>query len=120
MTLDIKPDEALRLMHEVSLGLVRGKSPGVMPDFTVRQLAILFTIYLEAPPHTVRGLAGRLGVGKPVVTRALTSMGKQGMVARMRDEKDKRNVVIHRTPKGSSTVATLANMVHAKARELGV
>ena len=31
------------------------------PDLTMRQAAILLTVYLEAPPHTVRGLAERLG-----------------------------------------------------------
>ena len=32
-----------------------------------RQLALLLTVYLTPPPHTVRGLAETLNVAKPVV-----------------------------------------------------
>ncbi|HXV74238.1 MAG TPA: MarR family transcriptional regulator, partial [Sphingomonadales bacterium] len=63
------------------------------PDLSVRQLTVLLSIYLEPPPHTVRGLAAKLQVTKPVITRALNSMGKLGLVSRRRDEKDKRNVL---------------------------
>ena len=50
------------------------------PDLSVRQISILLTIYLEAPPHTVRDLARKLDVSKPVITRALDSMGKMELV----------------------------------------
>jgi hypothetical protein len=56
------------------------------PDLSARQMAILLTVYLEAPPHTVRGLAGKLAVSKPVITRALDSMGKHNLVTRRRDD----------------------------------
>ena len=49
----MRTEVALRLLHDVSLGQVRAG----MPDLTPRQLAILTIIYLDAPPHTVRGLA---------------------------------------------------------------
>ncbi len=119
MTLEIKPEQALRLLHDVSLGLVHAKAPDALPDFTLRQIAILLTIYLENPPHTVRGLARKLGVGKPVITRALDAMGKRDIVARRRDERDKRNVVIQRTVKGSLTVESLGDLVRDKARDIG-
>ncbi len=35
------------------------------PDLSIRQMTILLTIYLEAPPHTIRDLAKKLGVSKP-------------------------------------------------------
>ena len=54
---------------------------------STRQITILLTVYLEAPPHTVRELAQKLGVSKPVITRALDSMGKHRTAARRRDEK---------------------------------
>lgn len=113
--LEIKPTQALRLWREVHLDLVRD----TQPDLSVRQVAILLTIYLELPPHTVRGLAARLGVTKPVITRALDSMGKLGLVSRKRDEFDKRNVVIQRTVAGALAVEHLADLVMARARELG-
>lgn len=112
--LEIKPTQALRLWREVHLDLVRD----TQSDLSVRQTAILLTIYLELPPHTVRGLAARLGVTKPVITRALDSMGKLGLVSRKRDEYDKRNVVIQRTVAGALAVEHLADLVTTRARDL--
>ena len=54
MAIELKPSQALRLMHDVSLGLVREDKAGMAPDFTLRQMSILLTVYLEPPPHTVR------------------------------------------------------------------
>ena len=119
MAFDLTTEESLRLLYEIALGLVRENKPNAVPDFTVRQLAILLTIYLEKPPHTVRGLASKLGVTKPVITRALDAMGKKEIVARRRDEKDRRNVIIQRTVKGSLTVESLGDLVRGKASELG-
>ena len=59
----LRPIQALRLWQQVSLSEVRDDAP----DLTVRQMAILLTIYLDPPPHTVRGLAAKLGVTKPVM-----------------------------------------------------
>ena len=89
-----------------------------VPDFSLRQMTLLLTIYLEAPPHTVRGLARKLGVTKPVVTRGLDTMGKHDLVARRRDEKDRRNVVIQRTVKGALFVEKLGDLVVAHAQGL--
>ena len=118
MAFDLTTEEALRLLYEIALGLVRENKPNAVPDFTVRQLAILLTIYLEKPPHTVRGLASKLGVTKPVITRALDALGKSAIVSRRRDEKDRRNVIIQRTVKGSLTVESLGDMVRAKSSDL--
>jgi len=114
MAIDIRPALALRLLHELAFGLVTDGEP----DLSARQLAILLTIYLEAPPHTVRGLAAKLGVSKPVITRALDSMGKLELVSRRRDDLDRRNVVIQRTVKGSLYVEMLGDLLSRKAREL--
>ncbi len=115
MPLEIRPSQALRLWREVHLDLVRdGES-----DLSARQTAILLTIYLELPPHTVRGLAAQLGVTKPVITRALDTMGKLGLVTRRRDETDRRNVVIQRTVAGALAVERLADRVVERAREIG-
>jgi hypothetical protein len=80
----LTPQKALRLWHDVALTRVRGQ----VGDLTERQMLILLTIYLETPPHTVRGLAAKLGVTKPVITRALDTMGAMGLVSRKRDEAD--------------------------------
>lgn len=102
---------ALSLWHDVHLSLVRDDDP----DLSSRQVAILLTVYLEAPPHTVRGLAAKLNVTKPVIIRALNSMGKQDLLTRKRDEKDKRNVLIQRTVKGALYVERLADTICQQA-----
>jgi DNA-binding MarR family transcriptional regulator len=114
MPTELRPSQALRLWHDVMLDLVRGGEP----DLSARQTVVLLTVYLEPPPHTVRGLATRLGVTKPAITRALDSMGKHGLLARRRDESDKRNVVIQRTLRGALAVEKLGDLVVARAREL--
>lgn len=115
MALEIKPSQALRLWRQVHLDLVQDDEA----DLSARQIAILLTIYLELPPHTVRGLAQQLGVTKPVITRALDSMGKLGLVSRRRDEFDKRNVIIQRTVAGALAVERLADLIVQRSRELG-
>jgi DNA-binding MarR family transcriptional regulator len=114
MTVEIRPSQALKLLHDVSHALVTDGEP----DLSARQLDVLFTIYLEPPPHTVRGLAARLGVTKPVITRALDTMGKLDLVSRRRDESDRRNVVIQRTVRGALYVERLGDLLVAKAKEL--
>jgi DNA-binding MarR family transcriptional regulator len=114
MPTELRPSQALRLWHDVMLDLVRGGEA----DLSARQTVVLLTVYLEPPPHTVRGLAAKLGVTKPAITRALDSMGKHGLLARRRDEADKRNVVIQRTLRGALAVEKLGDLVVARAREL--
>ena len=122
MAIELRPREALTLWHDVTLDLVQGVALGLMrdgdgpPDLTLRQIAILLTIYLDTPPHTVRGLAAKLGVTKPVITRALDTMGKLDLVSRRRDEADRRNVVVQRTVKGALTVEKLGDLLVERAR----
>ena len=55
------------------------------------------TPYSTPGPHTVRGLAQLLGVSKPVITRALNTLGGLGYLRRVRDESDRRNVFVAKT-----------------------
>jgi DNA-binding MarR family transcriptional regulator len=103
--------QSMHLWHDVALAQVHDDEP----DLSVRQITILLTIYLEAPPHTVRALAQKLRVSKPVITRALDSMGKLDLVSRRRDEKDRRNVLIQRTVKGVLYLERLSDLISAKA-----
>jgi len=113
MPVELRAFESLKLWHDVHLDLVRYGE-----DLSSRQIAILLTIYLEAPPHTVRDLARKLGVTKPVITRALDSLGKLDFVSRRRDEADRRNVVIQRTVSGALAVERLGDIIAARAKEL--
>ncbi|WP_112662873.1 MarR family transcriptional regulator [Microvirga flavescens] len=113
MPVELRALQSLRLWHDVNLDLVHEGA-----DLSVRQIAILLTIYLEPPPHTVRGLAAKLNVTKPVITRALDSMGKLDLVTRRRDTLDKRNVIIQRTVAGALAVERLGDIITARAKEL--
>lgn len=114
MAVTLRPSQALRLWQQVAVQEVETG----MPDLSTRQLAILLTIYLDPPPHTVRGLAARLNVSKPVITRALDTMGALDLVSRRRDETDRRNVLIRRTVKGALFVERFGDVIIAKAGEL--
>lgn len=116
MAIDLNAQQALKLLQDVSLAMVREARIEGAPDFTLRQLSILLTVYLEPQPHTVRGLARKLGVTKPVVTRALDSLGKLEVIERRRDETDRRNVVVQRTAAGVRYVERLRDIVVAKAK----
>lgn len=114
MALALTPAQALGLWHDVALAMVRGDDP----DLSLRQISILLTIYLEAPPHMVRDLARKLGVSKPVITRALDSMGKLELVSRRRDDKDRRNVLIQRTVKGALYLERFADTIGKLSRNI--
>jgi DNA-binding MarR family transcriptional regulator len=114
MAVQMRPGQALRLWHEIALALVRDREP----DLSVRQVAVLITIYLEPQPHTVRGLAAKLGVTKPVITRALDTMGRLRLVSRKRDPADRRNVLVQRTVDGALFLERLGDLVVAKAAAL--
>lgn len=114
MPIDLRPSQALQLWHDVTLDLVRDNQP----DLTARQMTVLLTVYLQPPPHTVRGLAAKLGVTKPVITRALDTMGRLGLLQRRRDPDDRRNVLVQRTLEGALAVEYLGDLVVGRHREL--
>ncbi|MEM8986545.1 MAG: MarR family transcriptional regulator [Pseudomonadota bacterium] len=102
--------QALQLWRDVLAHMIRDDRP----DLTARQLAIVLTVYLGTPPHTVRGLSTGLSMPKPAVTRALDALVRQGLVKRARDEKDKRNVLVQRTVKGSIFLSDFGETVLSK------
>jgi DNA-binding MarR family transcriptional regulator len=112
MPAELTATEALGLWHRVSLEQVRRDGH----DLSLRQMAILLHIYLVPPPHTVRGLATTLGVTKPVITRALDTMGALKLVDRDRDPADRRNVIIKRTVDGALYLEKLGDLIRTEAR----
>ena len=114
MALEIDRKQALDLWRDVTVRTVRADEP----DLTARQLAVLMTVYLGPPPHTVRGLAEKLAVTKPVITRALDTMGRLGLVTRRRDDTDRRNVLVHRTVEGALAVERLGDAIQTRHRDL--
>jgi DNA-binding MarR family transcriptional regulator len=97
MGVDLKAVQALDLWRRAIVESVRRDEP----DLSARQMAILLTVYLSPPPHTVRGLAALLKVSKPAITRALDRLGAHGLAKRKVDDADKRSILVQRTVKGS-------------------
>jgi len=90
-------DSSLSMWMRALIGYVRSGEP----DLTNRQMALLMLVYLTPGPHTVRGLAKVLSVSKPVVTRALNTLGGLGYLRRERDQDDRRNIFVVRTHEGA-------------------
>jgi DNA-binding MarR family transcriptional regulator len=70
------------------------------PDLSARQLGVFLTCYLESEAQTVRGLAAKLGVSKPAITRALDRLSEFDLVRRKTDPLDRRSVLVQRTATG--------------------
>ena len=105
--MDIDRNAVLSLWRDVLAGTVRSDSP----DLSARQMAILTSVYLTPPPHTVRGLAEELNVGKPAVTRALDTLSSYNLLKRGRDPNDGRNVLVQRTVRGSVFLTELGDRI---------
>jgi DNA-binding MarR family transcriptional regulator len=106
--------QALELWRTVTVQAVRSDEP----DLTTRQLAVLMTITLNAPPHTVRGLALALRIAKPAVTRAIDALERFGLAVRVPDEDDARSVLVMRTARGQLFLAGLAGALMQRAADL--
>lgn len=113
MPVSLKPNQALDLWRRTLVDTVRRDSP----DLSARQMALLLTVYLTAPPHTVRGLAATLDISKPAITRALDRLGELGFIRRKTDDDDKRNVLVQRTVKGSVYLTDFAQLVVAAGEQ---
>jgi len=100
-------DIALTGWMKTLVGYVRSGSP----DLTNRQMALLLVVYLTPGPHTVRGLAQILGVSKPVITRALNTLGTLGYLRRERDEADRRNIFVARTRNGTEFLENFGTLI---------
>jgi len=100
--------QALELWRNSLVASVRGDSP----DLSARQMALLLSVYLGEGPHTVRGLAKDLKISKPAISRALDRLGELSYIRRERDELDRRNVLVQRTPSGAKFLVDFAAMIH--------
>ncbi len=114
MAAELSELEALDLWRRVMVSSVRLDAP----DLTARQMALLLSVYLTPPPHTVRGIAEALKISKPAVTRAIDRLSEMEMVRRKPDETDRRSVLIQRTVKGSVFLREFAELIVAAGRKL--
>ena len=95
-----------------------GSVSGDGPDLTARQMALMLTVYLTGPPHTVRGLAATLNVSKPAITRAIDRLSQLDFVRRKPDEADRRSVLLQRTIRGSVFLRDFGDQIVRSAKAL--
>lgn len=92
------PEQLAAILRNTIVSMVR--RDGV--DLSARQLGVFLTCYLRDDILTVRGLAAELNVSKPAITRALDRLGELDFARRKIDPKDRRSVIVQRTPKGAA------------------
>jgi DNA-binding MarR family transcriptional regulator len=109
------PEKLLGILRETIVGTVRRDGP----DLSARQMAVFLICYLEEGPHTVRGLAARLDVSKPAVTRSLDRLAELSLARRAVDPRDRRSVVVLRTRKGNEFLADVRALMAAASRTRG-
>src|SRR6476660_1464944 len=91
-------EQRVDVLRQTIVALVRRDGP----DLTARQLGVFLTCYLEGEAQTVRGLAAKLNVAKPAITRALDRLAEFDLVRRKQDPLDRRSVLVQRTVPGTA------------------
>jgi len=86
------------------------------PDLSARQLAVFLNSYLESEAQTVRGLAARLAVSKPAITRALDRLAEFDLIRRKTDPLDRRSVLVQRTATGQAFMRDLRGILRSAAQ----
>src|ERR1700745_411983 len=89
-------EQRVEVLRQTVVSLVRREGP----DLSARQLGVFLTCYLEEEAQTVRGLAAKLNISKPAITRALDRLAEFDLVRRKTDPLDRRSVLVQRTAAG--------------------
>jgi len=105
----MSPERMLEILRDTIVGTVRRDGP----DLSARQFGVFLITYLEDGPHTVRGLAARLEVSKPAITRSLDRLAELGLTKRAPDPRDRRSVLVTRTRRGNDFLADLRSYIGA-------
>jgi DNA-binding MarR family transcriptional regulator len=106
------PERMLGILRDTIVGAVRRDGP----DLSARQFGVLLITYLEDGPHTVRGLAARLEVSKPAITRSLDRLAELGLAKRAPDPRDRRSVLVTRTRRGNDFMSDLRGYIVASIK----
>ena len=99
--------QSVDVLRKTIVALVRRDGP----DLTARQLGVFLTCYLEDESQTVRGLAAKLNVAKPAITRALDRLSEFELVRRKTDPLDRRSVLVQRTMAGNGFMRDLKRIL---------
>jgi DNA-binding MarR family transcriptional regulator len=87
-------------------------------DLSTRQCAILLAVYLSEKSHSVKSLAEALNISKPAICRALDVLCREGFLKRKRDDKDRRQMTLQRTIKGSVYLSEMAEIIQQETLQV--
>ncbi len=107
-------EQRVDVLRQTVVALVRRDDP----DLTARQLGVFLTCYLEDEAQTVRGLAAKLNVSKPAITRALDRLSELDLVRRKEDPLDRRSILVQRTNAGIRFMQEIKNILAEPGRGL--
>jgi len=108
-------EQKVDVFRQTIVALVRRDGP----DLSARQLGVLLTCYLEDEGQTVRGLAAKLNVSKPAITRALDRLSEFDLVRRKTDPLDRRSILVQRTMAGSGFMRDVRKILTEATKEAG-
>ena len=108
-------EQRVDVLRDTIVALVRRAGP----DLSARQMGVLLTCYLEDEAQTVRGLAAKLDVSKPAITRALDRLSEFDLVRRKTDPLDRRSVLVQRTVAGNGFMRDLKTILTNAGKEVG-
>lgn len=108
-------DRLALILRDTIVGTVRRDGP----DLSARQFAVFLIAYIEDGMHTVRGLAERLAVSKPAITRSVDRLTELGLAKRGPDPRDRRSVLVLRTKRGGDFFTEVKDLLTAAAKDGG-
>ena len=108
-------EQRVDVLRETIVALVRRDGP----DLSARQFGVFLTCYREEEAQTVRGLAAKLDVSKPAITRALDRLFEFDLVRRKKDPLDRRSVLVQRTVAGNGFMRDLKKILADAGKEVG-
>jgi DNA-binding MarR family transcriptional regulator len=108
-------DTLTEILRDTIVGTVRRDGP----DLSARQFAVMLICYIETQAHTVRGLAARLNISKPAVTRSLDRLEELGLARRIVDPADRRSVLVQRTREGTAYINAVRSFLVEASRRIG-
>jgi len=112
MSTNEQTDALAAILRTTIVDLVRRDGP----DLSARQLGVFLHCYLETEAQTVRGLAARLNVSKPAITRALDRLAEFDLIRRKVDPLDRRSVLVQRTAAGQAFMRDLRAILRTAAQ----
>jgi DNA-binding MarR family transcriptional regulator len=95
-----------RVLHSGILSLVRAEES----DLTMRQLGVLLICTTAKHPETVKSLAMRMQIAKPIITRAIDRLEELGLARRRSNPLDGRSVLIEATKTGHTLCGRFASL----------